>query len=130
MSMTRKRFLSLLSSAAALALAGPSRLLAAASPRVVGFRGENFKRMEGGTFSIRGPRGLVRLILQEVKPRPKDPSTDQFSLIFAGEGGVDLPEDTYPVTFPDQRELPLFIGPAGASGDGGSLFRADFNLLK
>ena len=130
MKMTRKRFLSLLSAAFAVAAAAPSRLLATASPRIVGFRGENFRLMEGGTFFVRGPFGEVRLVLRQVKPGPNDPSTEQFTLVFAGEAGVDLPEDTYPVIFPDQRELPLFIGPAGAASDGGSLFRADFNLLK
>ena len=129
MSMTRKRFLSLASSAAVLAAARPFRLLAAPAPRVVSFRLESFAQVQGRTFSIAGPGGTVHVVLHEVKAGPKDRRTDQFTLVFAGENGTALPEGTYQVTFPDLRTFPHFEIPAG-NGDAGALFRSDFNILK
>ena len=129
MSMTRKRFLSLASSAAVLAAGRPLRMLASPAPRVVSFRFDSFTPLVGRTFSIAGPGGMVHVVLAQVKDGPKDRRTDQFTLVFAAENGTVLPEGTYEVTFPDLRTFPLFVIPAG-NGDAGVLFRCDFNLLK
>jgi len=130
MNMTRKRFLALASSAAALAAAKPLRLLASPAPRVVGFRSENFRQLQGKTFTLNGPGGAVRLVLQDVRDGPQDRLTEQFSVVFVSEDGVVLPQGTYPVTFPDRRTLDVFVVPAGAGAAGVTFFRADFNLLR
>jgi len=130
MRITRLRFLSLLSSGFALAAAGPVSLLASPGRGKTAYSAKGFEKLKHTSFAVSGPRGVVELILDDVKAGPQDRLTDQFSLIFSAPAGAKLPEATYPVNHPGMANLSLFITPAGTNRDGKALFRADFNLLR
>ena len=130
MRITRLRFLSLLSSGFALAAAGPVRLLASPGGGKAGFTAKDFEKLKMTSFAVHGPRGVMDLVLENVKAGPKDRLTDQFSLLFSAPAGAQLPAGTYPVNHPGLASFSLFITPAGANRDGKPLFRADFNLLR
>ena len=130
MRITRLRFLSLLSSGFALAAAGPIRLLASPGRDKAAFSAKGFEKMKKTSFAVQGPGGVVELVLEDVKSRPQDHLTDQFSLLFSAKVGAKLPEGTYPVNHPGLADFTLFVRPAGANRDGKPLFRADFNLLR
>jgi hypothetical protein len=131
MRITRLRFLALLSSGFAFAAAGPARLFAASSGRgKTAYSAETFVKLINTTFTVHGPKGVVSLVLEDVKAGPQDPSTNQFSLLFAAPATTTLPEGTYPVNHSGFTNLSLFLGPAGTDQEGKALFRADFNLLR
>jgi hypothetical protein len=127
--MTRLRFLSLLSSAFAFAATGPARLLAASGHGTMKFSAEAFGKLVNTTFTIHGQKGVTHLVLEDVKAGPRDPRTNQFSLLFSAPPAATLPEGTYPVDHPSLEPFYLFVTPAGANRKGKALFRADFNLL-
>jgi hypothetical protein len=129
MRITRLRFLSLLSSGFAFAATGPARLLAASGHGTVTFSAEAFGKLVNKTFTVHGPKGVVHLVLADVKAGPQDPRTNQFSLLFAAPATTTLPEGTYPVDHPGLETFSLFVIPAGADRNGQALWRADFNLL-
>ena len=130
MSITRLRFLSLLSSGFAVAAAGPAKLLASANRGTVVFSADAFGKLINTTFTVQGPSGLVRAVLQNVMAGPQDPRTSQFSLLFAAPATTTLPEGIYSVDHSGLSTFSLFISPAGVGGDGKKLFRSDFNILR
>jgi len=130
MRITRLRFLSLLSSGFALAAAGPVRLLASPGPRKAEYSAKGFEKLKHTSFAVSGPGGVVVMVLEDVKTRPQDRLTDQFSLFFSAPAGAKLPEGTYPVNHPNLTSISLFVCPSGTNHDGKALFRADFNLLR
>lgn len=130
MSMTRLRFLSILSSGFAFAAAGVGRMLASPDRETVVLSSASFHQLKNTTFSVSGPRGVVRLVLEDVKAGPQDRRTNQFTLIFAGADSAKLPEGTYPVAHPRLDAFAIYVVPAGTSGDGKTRYRADFNLLR
>jgi hypothetical protein len=126
MSITRSRFLSLLSSGFAFAAASPARLLASGSSQTVTFSTEFFLPLEGTTFNV----GDVHMVLEDVKAGPQDRFTNQFSLLFSGPKTSKLAEGTYPVSHSGLNTFSLHVGPAGVRTDGKKLYRADFNILR
>jgi hypothetical protein len=129
MRITRLRFLSLCSSSLVLAAAGPAKLLASVTKGDFVFSEDAFAQLKGATFVAHGPQGRVNLLLENLMPGPQDPSTSQFSVLFAGAQTARLPEGTYTFDHPGLKSFSLFVTPAGSSG-GQTLFRADFNLLR
>jgi hypothetical protein len=129
MRITRLRFLSLLSSGFAFAATAPARLLGASGQGTMTFSAAAFGRLINTTFTVRGPKGVVHLVLEDVMAGPQDPRTSQFSLLFAAPATTTLPEGTYPMDHPGMATFSLFVSPAGADRNGKALFRADFNLL-
>ena len=129
MKMTRLRFLSLLSSGFAFAATRPARLLAASGKGTATFSAQAFGKLINTTFTVRGPKGVVHLVLEAVLAGPQDRLTSQFSLLFAAPATSTLPEGTYPVSHPGLPNFSLFLGPAGTDRNGRALSRADFNLL-
>src|SRR5262249_48834596 len=128
MSMTRAKFLSMVSSSVALAAASPARLLA--SSVTIVFTAEAFLRYKNTTFTVHAPGGDVRMNLDDVPTGRPDPYTNQFSLIFSGPKSSKVPEGTYTITHNGLNPFSLHISPAGVRSDGKKLYRADFNILK
>src|SRR5262245_14768207 len=129
MGMTRKKFLSMVSSGLALAAARPARLLAA-SEAAITFSAEFFRPFINTTFSVHRTGGVARLNLDGILFGPTQPETEQFSLVFSGPARTQLAEGTYNITHPGLTPVDLHISPAGMRSDNRKLFRADFDILK
>ena len=81
----------------------------------------------GSQFRIEvGPDEFVAAELVEAVALRSGPASEEFprapfSLLFEVDGGVDLPQQTYPVHHETLGELPLFLVPIGG-GKSESIF--------
>lgn len=130
MDITRKTFLS----AATLGLAGLTLLpksVLAARPAGAEEGTLDLRSSVGETFHARTESGaLVTLRLERVDELRSDTTVEQFRLVFSGEESLPLAEGTWRLVAADGRRAgDVFLVPAGGSGSGGLLYRADFCML-
>ncbi len=79
-----------------------------------------FSNHVGSRFRIEvGPDEFLAAELVEAEALKSGPASEEFprapfSLLFEVDGGIDLPQQTYPVSHETLGELPLFLVPLGA----------------